>query len=150
MAAIDLCRQKMWHIGCLIAVVMATAVLWVTSAAANPCAGSSIVDCQAQPQAGVTYSGWATKGWAYYCTGDHLYYCSGVEGKCVGAIRSGYEFNNHCFSIAENTNYETNSTKFDATITNWCAKKETLVITLACSDKLDTSPSTILEPASNR
>jgi hypothetical protein len=140
MAAIDLCRQKMGPIRCLIGVVMATTVLWVTSAAANPCSGSTIIDCQAQPQAAVTYSGWATKGWAYYCTGDHLYYCSGVHEKCIGRINSGFEFNNHCFSVAENTTFESNSTKFDATITNWCAKRETLVITLACSDKLSPPP----------
>jgi hypothetical protein len=109
--------------------------LWATRAWANPC-NSSVPDCQAQVQAGISYSGWETKQWAYYCSGDHVYYCSSAVVICAGDS-SGFVFDNKCFSVAENILAEgRNPSKMSATITNWCFKKETLVITLPCSDKL--------------
>jgi hypothetical protein len=36
--------------------------------------GDGVPDCQEQVQAPVSYTGWQTQGWAYYCTGDHPYF----------------------------------------------------------------------------
>jgi hypothetical protein len=113
------------------AVVMASA-LTTTSVRADPCTKGpgSVPNCQARVQAGISYSGWDTKQWVYYCAGDHPYYW-----------RPRYEWNSSCFSVAENPAPEdSDPSKFSATITNWCFKKETIVISLACSDKLQPRP----------
>lgn len=99
--------------------------LAATSVWANPCNKTlypTPPNCQARSQAGISYGGWETKGWAYYCTGDHPYYW-----------RPYFEGNNSCFSIAENKFDETQNNKFSATITNWCFNRQTLVVSIACS-----------------
>jgi hypothetical protein len=122
-------RLRMRRIGGLGALALAVTLAAATSAQANPCdPAHHIPDCQAQVQAPITYSGWATKSWAYYCSGDHPYVWIGGGV----ALDPYWESNNHCFSILENPGFDGPS-KFDATYTNWCAKKEALVITLACS-----------------
>lgn len=88
-----------------------------------------IPDCQPQTQGSVHYSGLETRGWAYYCTGDHPYSWNYADG-----YPWNFTKNNNCFSVTENEFYETSPNKFDATITNWCLKGEDLVITLSCSD----------------
>ena len=118
------------------AIVIGLGAFPVGSAFAGPCASAynastqqAIPNCEDQVQPAVGYSGWDTKGWAYSCSGDHPYYW----GLAAGWLNS-FSANNNCFSIAENTVAEgSDSSKFDATITNWCLKKETLVVTLACS-----------------
>ena len=97
---------------------------------------SSIPDCELQVQAPVTYGGWDTKGWAYRCGGDH---------PCFRGLYSSYSpsftSNNNCFSVSENAANEAgDNSKFDATITNWCLKKESISITLACSSQVPPSP----------
>jgi hypothetical protein len=103
-------------------------MLWAGSASANPCV-KQITNCQPQVMAGISYSGWETKGWAYYCSGDHPYYWG----------KSTFESNNSCFSVAEQM-FRTNNRKLNVTITNWCFKKETLVLILACSDHVPGFP----------
>jgi hypothetical protein len=126
MTSIVMPRRPLLRVGALLGAMMSAVVLVATSAWANPCSKTgygTVPNCQAQAQAGISYSGWETKGWAYYCSGDHPYYW-----------RPYNEANNSCFSVAENKIDEgTNYSKFSATITNWCFNKQTIVITLACS-----------------
>jgi hypothetical protein len=48
-------------------------------------------------QASVHYGGLDTKGWAYYCTGDHPYYWNNDSTLGFG---SNFSFNNNCFDQA--------------------------------------------------
>ena len=92
---------------------------------------ATIPDCELQVQPPLKLSGWDTKGWAFYCTGDHPYYWGLSQG-----FSPSFTFDNSCFSAAENAATEnTDGGKFDATFTNWCPKSETVTVTLACSDK---------------
>jgi hypothetical protein len=103
-----------------------------TGAIAEACheySSGPIPDCQPQAQGPVKYSGWDTKGWAYYCTGDHPYFWGLADG-----FPGDFSTNNNCFSAIENEFYEGAPNKFDATFTNWCFKDEELVVTLGCSD----------------
>ncbi|MGD9507542.1 MAG: hypothetical protein AB7O95_10265 [Geminicoccaceae bacterium] len=88
-----------------------------------------IPDCELQVQAPVDYGTLHTSGWAYYCTGDHPYFW-GYDY----SFSPSFTFDNTCFSVAENVFFEDPS-KFDATITNWCDKPETIIVTLACSSR---------------
>jgi hypothetical protein len=111
------------RVGDMIGAGLLMSALLATSAWANPCNKSGYptpTNCQVRAQAGISYGGWETKGWAYYCTGDHPYYWL-----------PHFEGNNSCFSIAENK-FDENDNKFSATITNWCFNKQTLVISLGC------------------
>ena len=127
----------------LLAAVAATAASG--TAWADACSGSkrwgggspaSIPDCELQVQAPVSYSGWETKGWAYLCGGDHPYFWG-----LYASYSPSYTSNNNCFSISENAvNEAGDNSKFDATFTNWCFKKESITITLACSDQVPPSP----------
>lgn len=118
------------------AIVIGLGLFPLGSALADPCTTAynsstqqNVPNCEDQAQPAVSYSASNTKGWAYYCGGDHPYYWGLSNG-----FNNAYEKNNNCFTITENTIAEGgNSSKFDATITNWCLKKETLVVTLACS-----------------
>jgi hypothetical protein len=119
--AINKLRQfRAWRLG-LTGGILLVATLWTGGAFANPCV-KTITNCEPQVMSGINYSGWETKGWAYYCSGSHPYYWG----------RSTYEFSNKCFSVAEQT-FRTDQSKLNVTVTNWCFKKETLVLTLACS-----------------
>ena len=92
---------------------------------------SSIPDCELQQQAPLKLSSLDSKGWAFHCTGDHPYFW----GLDVGYSPS-YTFDNSCFTVPENAAAEGSDTsKFDATFTNWCLKHETVTVTLACSDQ---------------
>jgi hypothetical protein len=82
-----------------------------------------------QQQTPIKYSGWQTKGWAYYCSGDHPFFW----GAAQAGLYSSFEYGNTCFTVTENGFAESDPKKFDATITNWCTKDEDLVISLACS-----------------
>ena len=124
------------------------AVLGGGTAWADACSGSSrwgggsperITNCQTQVQAPVTYGGWDSKGWAYECKGEFPYYWGLDYG-----YSPSFTTNNHCFSVAENAVNEgddPSNSKFDATFTNWCLKKETITVTLACSS--DPPPSSV-------
>lgn len=97
---------------------------------------SSIPNCELQVQAPVKYNGGQTKGWAYLCGGDHPYFWG-----LYASYSPSYTSNNSCFSVAENAvNEAGNNSKFDATFTNWCLKKESITITLACSNQVPPSP----------
>ena len=104
-------RRQMLRVSALLGAVMSLTGLAATSAWANPCSKTgygTVPNCQPQAQAGISYSGWETKGWAYYCSGDHPYYW-----------RPFNEWNNNCFSVAENKLDEgDNLHKFSVTITN--------------------------------
>ncbi len=65
--------------------------------------------CQNQVQAPISYNGWETKSWAYYCTGDHPDFFNSVNG---------YAYGNTCFDAAENSLAENDN--FDGSFTNWC------------------------------
>jgi hypothetical protein len=88
-----------------------------------------VPDCQQQVQAPVSYTGWQTQGWAYYCTGDHPYFW-GVGNACQNL---NFSFDNSCFSVLEDEFAETTPSKFDATITNWCLSTQSITVTLGCS-----------------
>ncbi|MCC3247139.1 hypothetical protein LG047_17770 [Methylocystis sp. WRRC1] len=88
-----------------------------------------VPNCQEQQMGPVHYGGWDTKGWAYYCTGDHPYFW----GLANPGTLFNYNKNNNCFSVSENLFAETTPNKFDATFTNWCFKGEDITITLGCS-----------------
>lgn len=95
-----------------------------SAVARDPCAATP--NCEAQPQAPIHYSAWDTKGWAYYCTGDHPFFWSGEWGF------TGFSWDNSCFSVTEQLN--SGGSKFDGLITNWCLKSEDITVTLGCSD----------------
>jgi hypothetical protein len=79
--------------------------------------------CQNQVQAPISYNGWETKSWAYYCTGDHPDFVENDTGH-------GYAYGNTCFSANENSLAENDN--FDGSFTNWCIGTQNLVIVLAC------------------
>ena len=108
----------------------ALVLLWVlfapVAALAEACANFP-GPCQRQVQAPVTYSGWQTQGWAYYCTGDHFYYIGPKDGH-IG----NFSFDNSCFSVIETVGAEDDVDKFDALITNWCLNSQAITITIGC------------------
>jgi hypothetical protein len=117
---------------------LATGVLFAAAIALAPLATwaeachdytTPIPDCETQTMATIHYGAWQTRGWAYYCTGDHPYFWGSAE-----YYAGNYSQNNNCFSVTENPFVETTPNKFDATITNWCLKGEDITITLGCSD----------------
>jgi hypothetical protein len=96
----------------------------------NGAGSSSIPDCELQVQSSLSFSALDTKAWAFHCSGDHPYFWGLLYG-----YSPSYTFNNNCFTIPENAAAEEgDNTKFDATFTNWCLKKESVTVTLACSD----------------
>lgn len=111
------------------AIVIGLGSFPLQSALAAACTTDNVPNCEPQVQAPVTYSGWDTKGWAYRCGGDHPYYW-GIDS----AFPYNYSANNHCFTITENPiNEAGDKSKFDATFTNYCFKKETITVTIGCS-----------------
>jgi hypothetical protein len=90
---------------------------------------ATVTDCDLQKQTPIKYGALDTKGWAYYCRGDHPYAWNYKNGYIFA-----YSFDNSCFSITENIGSEGDASKFDFTITNWCLKSESFTISLACSD----------------
>lgn len=121
-------------LGVLLAAPLAAAPAWADACAAhnyNIAGPSSIPDCELQVQSSLKLSAWDTKGWAFYCTGDHPYFWGLAQG-----YSPAYTFDNTCFTVPENASAEgSNTSKFDATFTNWCFKTETVTVTLACSDQ---------------
>ena len=120
--------------GAVLAAVLAAAPAWADACDAhnyNIEGPSSIPDCELQVQASLKFSAWESKGWAFYCTGDHPYFWGLAQG-----YSPAYTFDNTCFTVPENASAEgSNTSKFDATFTNWCFKHETVTVTLACSDQ---------------
>jgi hypothetical protein len=94
------------------------------ASAQDACANLTVNDdgCQNQVQAPISYNGWETKSWAYYCTGDHPDFAEGDD--------HGYDYGNTCFTATENTLAENDN--FDGNFTNWCIGTQNLVIVLAC------------------
>ena len=125
-----------------VAAVLGSASAWAGACDSTRWGGGSpvnITNCQEQVQATVTYGGWDTKGWAYECKGEFPYFWGLDYG-----YSPSFTTNNHCFSVAENAVNEgddPSNSKFDATFTNWCLKKETITVTLACSS--DPPPSSV-------
>jgi hypothetical protein len=101
---------------------------------AAPCDGVPL--CETQVQGSVHYGGWDTKGWAYYCGGDHPYYWNNDS---VLGFGNNFSFNNSCFTVTENPFVENSPSKMDATITNWCLKGEDITVTLGCSAQPQTA-----------
>jgi hypothetical protein len=91
---------------------------------ADVCQG--VPDCQGQTQAPISYTGWETQGWAYYCVGDHPYFVGYICGLDF------YEWDNSCLTAAENA-FADDQSKLDVTITNWCWSTQSITLTLACS-----------------
>lgn len=96
-----------------------------------------VPNCQEQEMAPVRYKALETRGWAYYCTGDHPYYWNNAPAGLLG-FGSNWSRSPHCFSMAENPFAESQSaSKADFTITNWCAdpffKAEDITVKLGCS-----------------
>lgn len=100
---------------------------------AGPCDGVPL--CERQTMASVGYSAWQTRGWAYYCTGDHPYYWNNDS---VLGFGNNFSFDNKCFTVTENPFAEDHPSKMDATITNWCLRHEDITVTLGCSAKPQT------------
>jgi len=94
----------------------------------SPC--ERVPDCEKQEMAPVRYGALDTKGWAYYCTGDHPYYWNNDD---ILGFGNNFSFNNKCFTVTENPFAENEPSKMDATITNWCLKHEDIKVTLGCS-----------------
>ncbi len=78
--------------------------------------------CENQTQAPVGYDGWETQGWAYYCGGDSPHFFQDTNG---------IAWDNSCFTELEDEPLE-DSSKEDATFTNWCVTSQSLTVTLAC------------------
>ena len=88
-----------------------------------------VPNCQQQVQAPVSYTGWQTQGWAYYCTGDHPYFWGLRQSGACGSV----SFDNSCFTVTEDAIAEgTDPSKFDGTITNWCFSTQSIIVTLGC------------------
>ena len=125
--------------GLLIAAPVAVAVLmsgaaWAKGDGCDPYdtltyKTAHVTNCQLQEQSAIKYSAWETKGWAYYCSGDHPYAWNYNNGYIFS-----YTFDNTCFNITENVGSEGSSNKYDFTITNFCLKSDSFVIKLVCSD----------------
>lgn len=103
---------------------------------AKPCEG--VPHCETQEMGPISYRALQTKGWAYYCTGDHPYYWNNDPTLGFG---NNFSFDNKCFSVTENPPAENEPSKMDATITNWCFKKEKIKVTLGCSQQPQNGPS---------
>jgi hypothetical protein len=117
----------------LVLAVVAT----LTLSRAGAC--DAIPNCQTQEQTAITYNGLETQGWAYYCTGDHPYFW-GLE---IAGNGTDFSFDNpscgliSSFKVTENAVGEQGDTsKFDATITNWCTSPQSITVTLGCSDQV--------------
>jgi hypothetical protein len=100
-----------------------------TSALAEGFGCAHVPNCELQTQAPVHYYAWDTKGWAYYCTGDHPYFW----GINQGGYPFNYSWHNSCLTVSENIAEETAPNKADFFVTNWCLKGENLTVSLACS-----------------
>ncbi len=122
--------------GSAVVIALTSPPAWADACDSNntnpiPILPAKIPNCELQVQPPLKFSGLATKGWAFYCAGDHPYYWGLSQG-----FSPSFTFNNSCFSVAENTATENaDNGKFDATFTNWCLKSETITVTLACTDK---------------
>jgi hypothetical protein len=102
------------------------------AASADPCNPSwefPVPNCERQVQPPLLFNPSTGAGWAFYCTGDHPYYWSWENS----SHSYDYTFDNSCFTMAENSFYEGQPNKFDATIVNWCLESEQIVVTLGCS-----------------
>ena len=102
---------------------------------AVPCDG--VPDCEPQVMDIVQYSELQTKGWAYYCGGDHPYYWNNDP---ILGFGNNFSADNSCFKITENPFVE-DVNKMDATITNWCNAIEVVAVTLGCSRQPQAGPS---------
>lgn len=122
-------RPAATQLAMVLGIVMALAYAGAASAAV--CDGVPL--CEPQTQASIRYSAWETKGWAYYCTGDHPYYWN--TGAQVFGLGNNFSFDNKCFTVTENPFAENEPSKFDATITNFCLKHENITVTLGCSQQ---------------
>jgi len=106
---------------------------------AAPCDG--VPFCVTQQQAPVHYWSWQTSGWAYYCSGDHPYYWN--NGQSTLGFGNNFTWDNSCFQVTENPFAESEPSKMDATITNWCIHRggEDITLTLGCSKQPQAGPS---------
>ncbi len=106
---------------------------------AAPCDG--VPFCETQQQAPVHYWSWQTSGWAYYCSGDHPYYWN--NGQNTLGFGNNFTWDNSCFQVTENPFAESEPSKMDATITNWCIHRggEDITVTLGCSQQPQGGPS---------
>jgi len=121
-------RPDATQLAVFLGIVMALA--YAGSASAAACDG--VPQCEPQTQASIRYNAWETKGWAYYCTGDHPYYWNTDQ---VLGFGHNFSFDNKCFTVTENPFAEDEPSKFDATITNFCFKHENITVTLGCSQQ---------------
>jgi hypothetical protein len=113
----------------LLAIFCATLLPGHSSALAEGFGCDHVQNCELQTQAPVHYYAWDTKGWAYYCTGDHPYFW----GMNQSGLPFNYSWHNSCFTVSENIAEENAPNKADFFSTNWCLKGENLIVSLACS-----------------
>jgi len=105
---------------------------------AAPCDGVPL--CQPQTQAPVGFGHLETKGWAWYCTGDHPYYWNNAPDLGLGGDNFGWTARTH-FTVSENPFPEMNNpSKFDATITHWSFHDDTITMTIGCSQQSQNGP----------
>jgi len=84
-----------------------------------------------QETAPITFTGWHTQGWAFYCGGDEYIYFWGVEA--AGNLVN-FSYDNTCFLVTENPFAEVplDPTKFEATITNLCLTEQSVTVYFGC------------------
>lgn len=118
---------------CLAAFLVA--ILNPSETMASPCEG--VPHCETQQMTPVSFKALQTKGWAFYCTGDHPYYWNNDATLGFG---NNFSFDNKCFTVTESVPGENEPSKMDATITNWCLKKEKITVTIGCSQQPQNGP----------
>ena len=115
-------RRLLW---CTLGAMVALGPGTGSAQAADACGQSAVShpfnDCQNQVQAPISYDGWQTQSWAYYCGGDHPHFAEGNDGVA---------WDNSCFTNTENLVKENDN--FDGDFTNWCLDTQSLVAVLAC------------------
>jgi hypothetical protein len=126
---------------CLLLLAALFAHQWSNSAKAAVCDG--IPECEPQVQAPVPFGAWETKGWAFYCTGDHPYFWGLWWYDPINApANQTYDWSSatgqkSCFiSPTEWAGPEEgNPSKLNISTTNFCNADE-LRVTLACTKSL--------------
>ena len=87
-------RRLLW---CALGATLALGPGAASAQAADACSQANVTwpnnPCQNQVQAPISYTGWRTKSWAYYCGGDHPYFAQ---------ANNGIAWDNTCFTNTEN------------------------------------------------
>ncbi len=117
-------------------------ILSLTLCAGSVFAGAchGVPQCEEQKKGKIHFKALQTRGWAFYCTGDHPYYWNNAIDLGFG---NNFDRSPSCFSVIEDPFEESAShpSKADFKITNWCHKSDCAIcfeskdveITIGCS-----------------